>query len=73
MVRRGRAAEDLARDRREALAAIAEALKLPDVRERLANLSAAPIGSTPAETAAFMKQETERYRAIIRSAGVKVD
>jgi tripartite-type tricarboxylate transporter receptor subunit TctC len=54
-------------------AAIAEALKLPDVRERLANLSAAPIGSTPAETAAFMKQETERYRAIIRSAGVKVD
>jgi tripartite-type tricarboxylate transporter receptor subunit TctC len=54
-------------------AAIAETLGLPDVRERLANLSAAPIGSTPAEAAAFMKQETERYRAIIRSAGVKVD
>jgi tripartite-type tricarboxylate transporter receptor subunit TctC len=28
---------------------------------------------TPAETAAFMKQETERWGAVIRSAGVKVD
>ncbi len=54
-------------------AAIAETLKLPDVRKRLGDLSAEPVGSTPAETAAFMKQETERYRGIIRSAGVKVD
>ena len=54
-------------------AAIAEALKLPDVAKRLSDLSAVPIGSTPAEMAAFMKQETERYRAIIRAAGVKVD
>jgi tripartite-type tricarboxylate transporter receptor subunit TctC len=54
-------------------AAIAEALTQPDVAKRLADLSAEPIGNTPAEMAAFMKQETERYRAIIRSAGVKVD
>jgi tripartite-type tricarboxylate transporter receptor subunit TctC len=54
-------------------AAIAEALKLPDVAKRLSDLSAVPIGSTPAETATFMKQETERYRGIIRAAGVKVD
>jgi tripartite-type tricarboxylate transporter receptor subunit TctC len=54
-------------------AAIAEALKLPDVAKRLSDLSAVPIGSTPAEMAAFMKQETERYRGIIRAAGVKVD
>jgi len=54
-------------------AAIAEALKLPDVAKRLESLSAVPIGSTPAEMAAFMKQETERYRGIIRAAGVKVD
>jgi tripartite-type tricarboxylate transporter receptor subunit TctC len=54
-------------------AAIAEALKLPDVAKRLEGLSAVPIGSTPAAMAAFMKQETERYRGIIRSAGVKVD
>jgi tripartite-type tricarboxylate transporter receptor subunit TctC len=53
--------------------AIAEALKQPDVQKRLADLSAEPIGSTPAEMAVFMQQETERYRGIIRSAGVKID
>ncbi|HLB13416.1 MAG TPA: tripartite tricarboxylate transporter substrate binding protein [Burkholderiales bacterium] len=54
-------------------AAIAEALKLPDVAKRLESLSAVPMGSTPAAMAAFMKEETERYRGIIRAAGVKVD
>jgi tripartite-type tricarboxylate transporter receptor subunit TctC len=54
-------------------AAIAEALKLPDVAKRLESLSAVPIGSTPAAMGAFMKEETERYRGIIRAVGVKVD
>jgi tripartite-type tricarboxylate transporter receptor subunit TctC len=54
-------------------AAIAEALKQPDVAKRLAELSAEPIGSTPADMAAFMKQEADRYRDIIRAVGVKVD
>jgi tripartite-type tricarboxylate transporter receptor subunit TctC len=54
-------------------AAVAEALKSPDVQKRLAELSAEPMGLTPAETAAFMRQETERWGAVIRSAGVKVD
>jgi tripartite-type tricarboxylate transporter receptor subunit TctC len=54
-------------------AAIAEALKQPDVARRLESLSAVPIGSTPPAMAAFMKEETERYRGIIRAAGVKVD
>ena len=54
-------------------AAIAEALKQPDVAKRLADLSAEPIGSTPAEMAGFMKQETERYREVIRAVGVKLD
>ena len=54
-------------------AAIAETLKLPDVAKRLAELSAEPIGSTPAEMATFMKEESERWGKVIRSAGVKVD
>jgi len=54
-------------------AAFAEALKLPDVRQRLADLSAEPIGYTPAEMAAFLKQDAERWREVIRSAGVKPD
>jgi tripartite-type tricarboxylate transporter receptor subunit TctC len=53
--------------------AIAEALKHPDVQRRLVDLSAEAVGNTPAEMAAFMKDEVERWRRVIRSAGVKVD
>ena len=53
--------------------AIRDALRMPDVEKRLAELSAEPMGLSPAETAAFMRQETERWSAVIRSAGVKLD
>jgi len=52
---------------------IREVLNLPDVQRRLAEFSAEPMGLSPAETAAFMKLETERWGAVIRSAGVKLD
>ena len=54
-------------------AGVAEALRNPDVLRRLNELSADPMGLTPTETAAFMKQETERWGGVIRSAGVKVE
>jgi tripartite-type tricarboxylate transporter receptor subunit TctC len=54
-------------------AAIVEALKLPDVAKKLSDLSAEPIGSTPAQMAAFMREDAERWRKVIRSAGVKID
>jgi tripartite-type tricarboxylate transporter receptor subunit TctC len=53
--------------------AIAEAIKLPDVARRLAELSAEPVGSTPVQMAAFMNEEAERWRRVIKSAGVKLD
>lgn len=52
---------------------VREVLNFPDVQRRLAELSAEPMGLSPAETAAFMKQETERWGAVIRSAGVRLD
>jgi tripartite-type tricarboxylate transporter receptor subunit TctC len=52
---------------------VQEALNLPDVRKRLADLSAAPLGYGPAQTAEFMRQEVERWGAVIRTAGVKLD
>jgi tripartite-type tricarboxylate transporter receptor subunit TctC len=52
-------------------AAIVETIKLPEVAARLANLSAEPIASTPAGMAAIMKADAERWRAVIRAAGVK--
>jgi tripartite-type tricarboxylate transporter receptor subunit TctC len=57
----------------KAATGVREALKSPDVLKRLRELSAEPMGLTPAETAAFMKQETERWARVIRSARVKVD
>jgi tripartite-type tricarboxylate transporter receptor subunit TctC len=52
---------------------VRESLQLPDVRQRLASASAEPMGLTPAQTAAYMKQETERWGAVIRAAGVKLE
>jgi len=54
-------------------ASVKEVLKMPDVQKRLADLSAEPMGLGPAEMAAFMKQETERWAAVIRTAGVRLD
>ena len=54
-------------------AAVAEAIRHPDVLRRLRELSAEPMGLSPAQTGAFMREETERWGAIIRSARVKVD
>lgn len=54
-------------------AAIVDALKLPDVRKRLVDLSADPVGSAPAQMAAFMKQDAARWRKVIQAAGVKID
>src|SRR5258705_136783 len=52
-------------------AAIADILKQPEVAKRLDGLSAEPIGSTPAGMAAIMREDTERWRNVIRAAGVK--
>ncbi|HLQ01860.1 MAG TPA: tripartite tricarboxylate transporter substrate binding protein [Burkholderiales bacterium] len=54
-------------------AAVAEAIRQPDVAKRLAAMSAEPIGSTPAEMAAFMRRDGERWKSVIESAQVKVD
>ena len=52
---------------------VREALKLPEVQKRLAELSAEPMGLGPADTGAFIRQETERWGAVIRTAGVKLE
>jgi len=52
-------------------AAIAEALKQPEVQKRLVDLSAEAVGDTPQAMAAFMKEDTERWRHVIKSANVK--
>jgi tripartite-type tricarboxylate transporter receptor subunit TctC len=49
----------------------AEALWLPDVAARLRELSITPVGSSPAEAAAFVNREAERWRQAIGSANIR--
>ena len=51
---------------------IAAAIKDPGVRKRFADLSAEPVGNTPAEAAAFMRAEVERWNKVIKAANVKL-
>jgi len=53
--------------------AIGEVLRMPDVAAKLREISISPVGATPAETAIFLRQETERYRQIIVTAGIKAE
>ncbi|HVQ61621.1 MAG TPA: tripartite tricarboxylate transporter substrate binding protein [Burkholderiales bacterium] len=53
--------------------AVAEAIRQPEVLSRLATLSAEPVGGTPSEMAAFMKQEEARWKGVIQAAQVKAD
>jgi tripartite-type tricarboxylate transporter receptor subunit TctC len=50
-----------------------EALRQPDIREKLANLSAETIGGTREANAAYMREEVERWNKVIKAAGVKME
>ncbi len=54
-------------------AAVAEAVKVPEVAKRLADLNAEPVGNTPAQMAEIVRQDTERWAGVIRTANVKLD
>jgi tripartite-type tricarboxylate transporter receptor subunit TctC len=47
-------------------AAIAEALKQPDIAKRMHDMSFEAMGSTPAEMTQFIKQDKERWSNVIR-------
>jgi tripartite-type tricarboxylate transporter receptor subunit TctC len=51
----------------------AKALQLPEVRERLAGMGAEPSGEAPAELAARIKSEYERWGEVVRKANIKAD
>jgi tripartite-type tricarboxylate transporter receptor subunit TctC len=54
-------------------AAIADALKQPDVAARLVDMSMVAAGTTPAQLASFMTQERERWGNVIRASGAKAE
>jgi tripartite-type tricarboxylate transporter receptor subunit TctC len=50
-----------------------DALRQSDIVQRLTQLSAEPIGGTPQATAAYMREEIERWHKVIKAANVKLD
>jgi tripartite-type tricarboxylate transporter receptor subunit TctC len=52
---------------------IAEALKQPEVAKKMEGLSAEVVGTDPAATGKFMREEVERWNKVIKAAGVKLE
>jgi tripartite-type tricarboxylate transporter receptor subunit TctC len=52
---------------------VAEALKDDEIKKRLAELSAEPVGSDPQATAQFLREETDRWGGVIKAANVKLE
>jgi tripartite-type tricarboxylate transporter receptor subunit TctC len=51
-------------------AELAKALQHPEARERILGLGAEPIGSTPKDAAAFLKNETARWARVAKEARI---
>jgi tripartite-type tricarboxylate transporter receptor subunit TctC len=49
------------------------ALGTPEIRERLARMGAEPAPTTPAEFAAFIRQELAKYEKVVKFSGARVD
>ena len=54
-------------------AEVAKAVQAPDFRERLANLGATPVGSTPEDFARFLRAENVRWANAVKTSGAKLD
>jgi len=52
---------------------VAKVLQYPEVRERLAGMGAEPSGEAPAELAARIRSEYERWGEVVRKANIKAD
>lgn len=52
---------------------VAEALELPDVKEKLAGIGAEPIGSTPEAFRQHLAAETAKWHALVTKAGIRLE
>lgn len=49
------------------------ALKEPELAQRIRDLGAVPTGGTPEDLAAFMAGETAKWKAVIETAGIRIE
>ena len=59
--------------RKVAHAEVARMLKIAENRDRLTQLGADPVGSTPDEFAAYIRTETEKWARVVKASGAKAD
>jgi tripartite-type tricarboxylate transporter receptor subunit TctC len=50
-----------------------KALGAPEVRKRLIDLGAEPLGSSPEEFSAYVKSEFARWGKLAKEAGIRID
>ena len=51
----------------------AKVLAMPEVRKRLTDIGLEPVGTTPAQFAAIVKSDHEKWGRVIRNANIKLD
>jgi tripartite-type tricarboxylate transporter receptor subunit TctC len=50
-----------------------EALKIADIARRFRDNGCEPLGTTPTATAAFVQSEAERWKTVIKAAGIRLE
>jgi tripartite-type tricarboxylate transporter receptor subunit TctC len=58
---------------RRVSSAMAKALEDPEVRRRLGELQAEPVGNTPEQMAEVIRQDTERWSSVIQAAKIRIE
>ena len=54
-------------------AEVVKLLQLPDVKQRMAQLGAEPIGSTPEQFGAYIKAEIVKWEKVVKASGARAD
>jgi tripartite-type tricarboxylate transporter receptor subunit TctC len=53
--------------------AIGRAARSPDIRQKLLDQGAEPVGNTPEEFGALLKDEVTKWREVVRASGLKAE